>query len=92
VVVLRAADTSMQQIAQAADACLKHSGGTVTVCREDVRAYLPYESEVRWYHQIADWHRRLSAALGTVSLGHAVRRGAETNDAASAVVQAAEAA
>ncbi len=64
----------------------------MSVGRQDVRAYLPYESHVRWRRQIAEWHARLSADLGVVSLGHAVRSGPEAGDAHVALVQAGEAA
>jgi hypothetical protein len=91
-VVLRAHDVSVDQLAEAAYLRFKQSRGAVSVAGDNVRACLPYESQVRWRHQIAEWHAQLSKDLGTVSLGHAVRTRADAHDARVALVQAAEAA
>jgi hypothetical protein len=91
-VVLRAQHASVQEVAEAARLRFEPFHGQVSVGRQDARAYLPYESHVRWRRQIAEWHAGLSADLGVVSLGHAVRSGPEASDADVPLVQAAEAA
>ena len=91
-VVLRAHDATVEQLAEAARLRLDQPCDAFEVGPEDVRACLPYESQVQWSRQIAEWHAQLSADLGPVSLGHAVRSGGASNDALSALVQAAEAA
>ena len=91
-VVVRAHHASVQELAEAAHLRFEPLRGEVSVDRQNVRAYLPYESHVRWRRQIAEWHAGLSADLGVVSLGHAVRSGPEASDAHVALVQAAEAA
>jgi hypothetical protein len=91
-VVLRAPDASVDQLAEAAYVCFKQPRGAVSVAGEDVHAVLPYESQIRWRQQVAEWHAQLSTDVGTVSLGHAVRTRADTHDARAALVQAAEAA
>jgi hypothetical protein len=90
-VVIRAPGASVEQLAEAAGLEFVQAGGAVTVGRQEVWVCLPYDSQVRWRRQIADWHARLSADLGPVSIGHAVRRGAEASDSDQALVQAAEA-
>jgi PucR C-terminal helix-turn-helix domain len=90
-VVLRAHGASLEQLAQAASLRFEPFRGEVTVGREDVRACLPYASQARWRSHIAEWHAQLSADLGPVSMGHAVRNVPEPSDAQSALVQAAEA-
>ena len=91
-VVVRAHDASVQELAEAARVRFEPLRGQVSVGRQDVRAYLPYESHVQWRRQIAEWHAGLSADVGVVSLGHIVRSGPEASDAHVALVQAAEAA
>jgi hypothetical protein len=91
-VVLRAHDASVDRLAEAAYLHFKQSRASISVCGENVRACLPYESQIRWRQQVAEWHAQLSSDLGTVSLGHAVRSRADAHDARHALVQAAEAA
>jgi hypothetical protein len=92
VVVLYAHDAGVDQLADAAYLRFKQPSGALSVAGDQVRAWLPYASQVRWRQQVAEWHRQLSNDLGTVSLGHAVRNRAEADDAQLALVQAAEAA
>ena len=93
VVVVRAPDTRLDDVAEAAAVCFERPLSALTIGRHDVRVYLPYESQGRWGRQIAELHAHLTADLATaVTLGHAVHRGVESRDPQYTSVQAAEAA
>jgi hypothetical protein len=92
-IVLRASGASLEAVADAMRQRIDIAHGELRLGREDVRAWLPYESVDHWHRLIGEWHAQLSKDISRLSIGHALRRRAgAASDASYAVVQAAEAA
>ncbi len=91
--VLRAPGVGLEVIVEAIRRVVDLSRGALNVGRDDVRAWLPYESVDQWTASVDRWHGALTHDLGPLTIGHAMsRRGTDASTSHRAVVQAAEAA
>jgi sugar diacid utilization regulator len=92
-VVLRAAEASPEELAAAARGQFDSSRVALTTGVDDVRMCVAFESVDRfeWTSRLIDWQARLSEEFGPVSIGHALRMGAQASDVRYALVQASEA-
>jgi DNA-binding PucR family transcriptional regulator len=90
---LRAPGVALEVIADALRQHVPLGQASVRAGRDDVRAWLPYESVDQWNASVERWHAGLTDVLGPLTIGHALsRRGTDAATPNRAVVQAAEAA
>jgi hypothetical protein len=89
---VRSRQSRLDAVADALGGILDLRKGGLLRGPEDVRVWLPYQSVDDWTQQVQDSHARLSASLGTVSIGHTFQRSGKRATLATSLVHAAEAA
>jgi len=67
-------------------------GAALALGDEDVRIWVPYRSADEWNGHVREWHTRLSADLGPISIGYMFQRCVKRESLAAAMIYAAEAA
>jgi sugar diacid utilization regulator len=89
---VRSKGSSPETVAEAVSKLVDVRKGGLTVGRDDVRVWLPYQSADQWNRSVRALHVRMSADLGRVSIGHAFQRCLKYGSATVAMIHAAEAA
>jgi hypothetical protein len=92
-VVLRAAEASSEDLASAARQHFESSRMALTSGMDDVRLCIAFDAvdRIEWTARLCEWQRQLLHEFGPVSIGHAVRMGAQASDVRYALAQATEA-
>src|SRR5205085_117175 len=92
-VVLRAAEASLADLAEAARKHFEDSRMALATSADDVRLCVAFAAvdRLEWTSRLTAWQTQLSEDFGPVSIGHALRMGAQASDVRYALVQATEA-
>jgi hypothetical protein len=93
-VVLRAPEADADDLLAAARIEFDHWHASYRVSADEVQVWIASETvdPWDWSERLGDWQAELRPRLGPISIGHAVRAGAQSGGAQQAIVHAAEAA